>query len=83
MWTTNNNGAAADEAVTIKCNARDYSVSATSGIALVEKLKSIARENSIGKFDIYDSTGKALTSSDVENGNFTAPLSIQRFNVAA
>jgi hypothetical protein len=85
MWTTNsNNGAVAEDSATVvKCNNRDYNITATAGIALVEKLKAIARDNSIGKFDIFDSTGKALSSADVENGEFISPLSIQRFNVAA
>ena len=86
MWTTNshsNGPVSEDSATVVKCNNRDYNTGTTSGIALVEKLKAIARENAIGKFDIYDSTGKALTSADVENGKFTSPLSIQRFNVAA
>ena len=85
MWTTNSNsnGTATDDITVVKCNNRDYNTGTTSGIALVERLKAIARENAIGKFDIYDATGKALTSADVENGDFTAPLSIQRFNVAA
>ena len=85
MWTTNSNsnGTATDDITVVKCNNRDYNTGTTSGIALVERLKAIARENAIGKFDIYDATGKALTSADVENGDFTSPLSIQRFNVAA
>ncbi len=85
MWTTNSNinGTATDDITVVKCNSKDYDLQDTSGIALVERLKAIARENAIGKFDIYDATGKALTSADVENGDFTAPLAIQRFNVAA
>ena len=85
MWTTNSNsnGTATDDITVVKCNSKDYDLRDTAGIALVERLKAIARENAIGKFDIFDATGKALTSADVENGDFTSPLSIQRFNVAA
>ena len=85
MWTTNSNsnGTATDDITVVKCNSKDYDLHDTAGIALVERLKAIARENAIGKFDIYDANGKALTSADVENGDFTSPLSIQRFNVAA
>ncbi len=85
MWNLSGDGdgqAVANKTI-IKCNAKEFDVTETTGIALVEKLKAIARENQIGKFDIYDSEGKSLSSSDVENGSFTSPLSIVRFNVAA
>ena len=84
MWDlTPGNGEAVANKTIVKCNSKEYDVTETTGIALVEKLKAIARENQIGKFDIFDDTGKSLSSSDVENGSFTSPLSIQRFNVAA
>jgi len=84
MWNLNSgDDTTVAKSTIIKCNSQEYDASATSGIALVEKLKSIARENQIGKFDIFDSEGKSLTSSDVENGDFSSPLSIVRFNVAA
>lgn len=83
MWDLSGNGEAVSPKTIIKCNTKEYDVTETTGIALVEKLKAIARENSIGKFDIFDATGQSLSSSDVENGSFTSPLSIVRFNVAA
>ena len=84
MWDIQPGGgeAVANKTI-IKCNAKEFDLTETTGIALVEKLKAIARENSIGKFDIFDATGQSLSSSDVENGSFTSPLSIVRFNVAA
>ena len=83
MWNLTGNGEAVVNKTIIKCNAKEFDVTETIGIALVEKLKAIARENQIGKFDIYSADGKSLSSSDVENGSFTSPLSIVRFNVAA
>jgi len=84
MWDIQpGNGTTVANKTIIKCNAKEFDVTETTGIALVEKLKAIARENSIGKFDIFDDTGKSLSSADVENGNFSSPLSIVRFNVAA
>lgn len=84
MWNLQNgDDTTVAKSTIIKCNSNEYDASATSGIALVEKLKSIARENQIGKFDIFDAEGTSLSSSDVENGSFTSPLSIIRFNVAA
>ena len=83
MWNLSGNGESVAKSTIVKCNTKEIDVTETTGLALVEKLKSIARENQIGKFDIYDSTGKSLSSADVENGNFSSPLSIVRFNVAA
>ena len=83
MWNLTGNGESVAKSTIVKCNTKEIVVSETTGIAVVEKLKVIARDNQIGKFDIYDSEGKSLSSSDVENGSFTSPLSIVRFNVAA
>ena len=83
MWNLSGNGEAVANKTIIKCNTKEFDVTETTGIALVEKLKAIARDNQIGKFDIFDSTGKSLSSADVENGDFASPLSIVRFNVAA
>ena len=84
MWNTQSNGtvSTADKTI-VNCNTKEYDVTGLSGIGLAERLKAIARENQISKFDIYDTTGEALTTADVENSDFTAPLSIVRFNVAA
>jgi len=84
MWNLNSgDDTTVAKSTIVKCNSKEYDTTGIAGIALVEKLKSIARENQIGKFDIFDSEGKSLTSSDVENGDFSSPLSIVRFNVAA
>ena len=83
MWNTNTNGTAVDQPAIVKCNSTETDVTGISGLALIEKLKKIARDNQIGKFDIFDSTGKSLSMADVESGNFTQPLSIVRYNVAA
>lgn len=83
MWNTQSNVTTVDEKSIVKCNNKEYDVTGSSGIALVERIKSIARDNQIGKFDIYDSTGASLSTSEVENGDFTGPISIIRFNVAA
>ena len=83
MWNTNSNGIAVEETTIVKCNATETDVTDITGLALIEKLKKIARDNQIGKFDIFDSIGRSLSMADVEAGNFTQPLSIVRYNVAA
>lgn len=83
MWNTQSNGTTTSENTIVNCNTKEYDVSDLNGIALAERLKAIARENQISKFDIFDATGKALTTAEVENNDFTSPLSIIRFNVAA
>ncbi|HAY33951.1 MAG TPA: hypothetical protein PK536_13985 [Ignavibacteria bacterium] len=84
MWDPESgNGTATASKTFVKCNTKEYDVTDTIGIALVEKIKSIARENQIGKFDIFDAGGKNISSTEVENGNYSEPLSIVRYNVAA
>jgi len=84
MWDQNSGiGTTVADKTIVKCNGNKYDVTNTSGIALVEKIKSIARENQIGKFDIFDADGKSISSTDVENGEFTEPIAIVRYNVAA
>jgi len=83
MWNTNSNGITVEETTIVKCNATETDVTGITGLALIEKLKKIARDNQIGKFDIFDSIGRSLSMADVEAGNFTQPLSIVRYNVAA
>jgi len=84
MWDQESgNGTTVASKIILKCNAKEYVVSNTNGLALVEKIKSIARENQIGKFDIFDADGRSVSSADVENSEFSEPLSIVRFNVAA
>ena len=85
MW--NDNPTTVNETDTqclqINCNNNNYNVGSLSGVALVDKLKSIARENHISKYDVHDSTGGSVTPEEIENGEFTGPLTIIRFNVAA
>ena len=84
MWDQNSGiGTTVADKTIVKCNGNKYDVTNTSGIALVEKIKSIARENQIGKFDIFDADGKTISRTDVENGEFTEPIAIVRYNVAA
>ena len=83
MWNTTSNGSTIEQTTTIKCNATETDVTGISGIALIEKLKQIARDNQIGKFDLFDTTGKSMSMADVETGNYSQPLSIVRYNVAA
>ncbi len=58
MWDlTPGNGEVTATKTIVKCNTKEFDVTETTGIALVEKLKAIARDNQIGKFDIFDNTG--------------------------
>ena len=81
-WNTEGNNAP-EQKTFVKCNGQSYDVTNITGLGLVEKLKSIARDNGISKFDIYDGENTNLSPSDIENGNFTGDLSILKFNVAA
>ena len=83
MWNTTTNGIAVEESTIVKCNGSETDVTGVTGLALIEKLKKIARDNQIGKFDIFDSIGRSLSMAEVESGNFSQPLSIIRYNVAA
>ena len=83
MWQSQSNGTATSEKTFVSCNNKQYDVTGVNGLALADRLKAIARENQISKFDIYDATGESLSTAEVENSDFTAPLSIVRFNVAA
>jgi len=82
-WNTQGTSAPEEQKTFVKCNGNNYDVTGISGIGLVEKLKSLARDNGISKFDIYDGENNNLSPSDIENGNFTGDLSLVRFNVAA
>lgn len=81
MW--NNESTTENQCLQINCNNNNYNVGNLTGIALVDKIKSIARENHINKFDIFDSAGSTVSPEEIEEGEFTGPLSIVRFNVAA
>lgn len=81
-WETNN-GNNSEQKTNVNCNGKSYDITGLSGLGLVEKLKAVARENGISKFDIYDSTNRTLSPTEIESGNFDGDLSLVRFNVAA
>lgn len=82
-WNTQGTSAPEEQKTFVKCNGQSYDVTNITGIGLVEKLKAIARDNGISKFDIYDSDNTNLSPSQIESGDFTGDLQITRFNVAA
>ncbi len=84
-WNSNQNGGSntASNRKNVRCNNKDYDITGLSGIALTDRLKAIARDNDISKFDIYDSLNTNLDATQIEAGNFTGDLTIVRFNVAA
>ena len=81
-WSTNQNENNTDNKI-VNCSGKSYDITGLSGLGLVEKLKSVARENGISKFDIYDGTNRTLSPSDIEAGVFSGDLTLVRFNVAA
>lgn len=82
-WNTENSSATTETKTFCKCNGQSYDITGLEGLGLVEKLKAIARENSISKFDILDKDNNNLSPVDIENGNFEGDLTLVRFNVAA
>ncbi len=84
-WNSNQNGGGsqASNRKNVRCNNQDFDITGLSGVALTDKLKAIARDNDISKFDIYDSQNTNLDATQIEAGNFTGDLTIVRFNVAA
>ena len=84
MWTTETQHTeTTNTCLQVNCNGNNYNLGSMEGFELVEKVRSIARENYINKYDILDNTGAKISPIDVENGRFTGPLTIIRFNVAA
>jgi hypothetical protein len=87
MWNSNTNGSTqpveTNQKTQVVCNSNDYDVTGLSGVQLAERVKQIARENSIGKFDIFDSNCKNVNPQDIQAGNFEGDLKVIRFNVAA
>lgn len=81
MWTTESQ--TSNACLQINCAGNNYNVGNLSGLPLVEKIRSIARENQFQKYDIIDSNGENIQPAEVEHGEFTGPLTIIRFNVAA
>ncbi len=82
MWNTEGNNTT-ELKTNVQCSGNKYDVTGLSGLGLVEKLKSIARDNGISKFDIYDSANHNLSPSEIETGDYTGDLSLVRFNAAA
>ena len=84
MWTTETQHTeTTNVCLQVNCNGNNYNLGSMEGFELVEKVRSIARENYINKYDILDNTGAKISPVDVENGRFAGPLTIIRFNVAA
>jgi len=81
MWNTTQQNE--DTKTFVSCNGNKYDVTGLEGLGLTEKLKNVAKENSISKFDVFDENNKNLSPSDIESGLFTGNLTITRFNVAA
>lgn len=67
----------------INCNGNKTDVTGLSGVGLIEKIKSVARDNGFSKFDTFDSTNRSLSPQDIEAGTFTGDLNLIRFNAAA
>ena len=85
MWTTESQTApeTVNSCLQVNCNGNNYNLGSMEGLELVEKIRSIARENYINKYDVMDNTGTKIPPVDIESGRFTGPLTIIRFNVAA
>lgn len=83
VWNTENSSAPTETKSYCKCNGQSYDITGLEGLGLVEKLKGIARDNSISKFDILDKDNNNLSPVDIENGNFEGDLTLIRFNQAA
>lgn len=81
MWNTTQQNE--DAKTFVSCNGNKYDVTGLEGLGLTEKLKNVAKENQISKFDVFDENNKNLSPSDIESGLFTGNLTITRFNVAA
>ena len=58
-WNTENSSAPETKNY-CKCNGQSYDITGLEGLGLVEKLKGIARDNSISKFDILDKDNNNL-----------------------
>lgn len=65
------------------CNNNKYDISGLEGLGLVDKLKAIARDNGISKFDVLDSLNTNLSPSEIESGDYEGDLTLVRFNAAA
>ena len=81
-WNTEGQNTS-DQKTYINCNGNKTDVTGLSGLGLVEKLKAVARDNGISKFDIYDSTNRSLSPQDIEAGTFSGDLNLIRFNAVA
>ena len=83
-WNTENSSAPTEAKTYCKCNGQSYDITGLEKLGLIQKLKAIARENGISKFDVLDADNKNLSPVEIENGDFTeGDLTLVRFNVAA
>ena len=83
MWNTEGNNNQQEQKTYLTCNTNKHDITGLSGQGLVQKLKEIARTESIAKFDIFDSNGRSLSPEEIEAGAFSGDLSLVRFNAAA
>jgi len=83
VWNTENSSALTETKTYCKCNGQTYDITGLEKIGLIEKLKAIARENGLSKFDVLDKDNNNLSPVDIENGNFEGDLTLVRFNVAS
>ena len=64
--------------VTVKGNTID--ITGLEGSALCGRLCSIARENDIGKFDIFDGDNEEREEEDLTDGDFVGNLRMEKHN---
>lgn len=83
-WNTNqNSNGSQSNRRNLRCNSENYDITGLNGVALSEKIKAIARDDDISKFDIFDSLNNNIAPEQIEAGQFTGDLTLVRFNVAA
>ena len=83
VWNTENSSARTETKNYCKCNSQQIDITGLEGLGLIEKIKAIARENGLSKFDVLDKDNNNLSPIDIENGNFEGDLTLVRFNVAS
>ena len=86
-WEVNGNGngnsRTESSALTLACMGETTDVD-LSGADLVAKIEKIAKRHGIKKFDVLDSTGKAILPDAVKRGKFQGSLlTISKYNQAA
>lgn len=78
-WNANDNAPTLE----VLCAGAKTDLSGLSGTALVNKLKEVAKNAGISKFDVYDANNDVLSPTEIEEGDFTGTLRIERYNTAA